>query len=34
MARKRLRKDDLILIPILAIHRMKSLWGEDADEFK
>jgi cytochrome P450 len=30
----RLRKDDLILIPILAIHRMKSLWGEDADEFK
>ncbi|KAI9513472.1 cytochrome P450 [Russula earlei] len=29
-----LRKGDIILIPILAIHQMKSLWGEDADEFK
>jgi cytochrome P450 len=31
---KRVREGDLILIPILAIHRLKSLWGEDADEFK
>ena len=31
---KRVRKGDVILIPILAIHRLKSLWGEDADEFK
>ncbi|KAH9968095.1 cytochrome P450 [Russula dissimulans] len=30
----RLRKGDVVLIPILAIHRLKSLWGEDADEFK
>jgi len=30
----RLREGDSILIPILAIHRLKSLWGEDADEFK
>ncbi|KAI0273883.1 cytochrome P450 [Russula aff. rugulosa BPL654] len=30
----RVRKGDMILIPILAIHRLKSLWGEDADEFK
>jgi cytochrome P450 len=31
---ERVRKGDMILIPILAIHRLKSLWGEDADEFK
>jgi cytochrome P450 len=31
---KRVREGDMILIPILAIHRLKSLWGEDADEFK
>ncbi|KAH9988110.1 cytochrome P450 [Russula compacta] len=30
----RLGKGDVILIPILAVHRLKSLWGEDADEFK
>jgi hypothetical protein len=30
----RLRKGDVVVIPILAIHRLKSLWGEDADEFK
>jgi cytochrome P450 len=30
----RVREGDMILIPILAIHRLKSLWGEDADEFK
>ena len=32
--KKRLREGDMILIPVLAIHRLKSLWGEDADEFK
>jgi cytochrome P450 len=31
---KRVREGDMILLPILAIHRLKSLWGEDADEFK
>jgi hypothetical protein len=31
---KRVRQGDRILIPILAIHRLKSLWGEDADEFR
>ena len=31
---KSVREGDMILIPILAIHRLKSLWGEDADEFK
>ncbi|KAF8270004.1 cytochrome P450 [Lactarius quietus] len=30
----RLQKGDAILIPIRAIHRLKSLWGEDADEFR
>ncbi|KAN0109578.1 cytochrome P450 [Russula decolorans] len=30
----RVREGDIILLPILAIHRLKSLWGEDADEFK
>ncbi|KAF8497510.1 cytochrome P450 [Russula emetica] len=30
----RVREGDMIVIPILAIHRLKSLWGEDADEFK
>ncbi|KAI0252854.1 cytochrome P450 [Lactifluus subvellereus] len=30
----RVRKGDVIVIPILAVHRLKSLWGEDADEFK
>ncbi|KAN0139247.1 Cytochrome P450 [Lactarius tabidus] len=30
----RLRKGDPVLIPIRAINRLKSLWGEDADEFK
>jgi hypothetical protein len=32
--RKRVREGDTILVPILAVHRLKSLWGEDADEFK
>ncbi|KAH9968096.1 cytochrome P450 [Russula dissimulans] len=30
----RLRKGDVVIVPILAVHRRKSLWGEDADEFK
>jgi len=30
----RLSKGDVVIIPILAVHRRKSLWGEDADEFK
>jgi len=30
----RLQKGDVILIPIRAIHRLKSIWGEDADEFR
>ncbi|KAI9463998.1 cytochrome P450 [Lactarius psammicola] len=30
----RLRKGDVVLIPIRAVHRLKSLWGEDADEFR
>ncbi|KAF8270007.1 cytochrome P450 [Lactarius quietus] len=30
----RLQKGDVINIPIRAIHRLKSLWGEDADEFR
>jgi cytochrome P450 len=34
IADKRLRKGDLVFIPILAVNRLKSLWGEDADEFK
>ena len=31
---KRVREGDIVFLPILAIHRLKSLWGEDADEFK
>jgi len=30
----RLQKGDFIRIPIRAIHRLKSLWGEDADDFR
>ncbi|KAF8270046.1 cytochrome P450 [Lactarius quietus] len=30
----RLQKGDLIFIYISAIHRLKSFWGEDADEFR
>jgi len=30
----RLRKGDVVMIPILAVHMLKSLWGEDAEEFK
>jgi len=30
----RLRKGDVIMIPILLINRMKEFWGEDAEEFK
>ncbi|KII91538.1 hypothetical protein PLICRDRAFT_156698 [Plicaturopsis crispa FD-325 SS-3] len=29
-----IRKDDAVVIPILAINRSKALWGEDAAEFK
>ena len=32
--RQRLRKGDIVIVPILAIHKLKSLWGEDAEEFK
>jgi len=31
---QRLRKGDVVMIPILAVHMLKSLWGEDAEEFK
>jgi cytochrome P450 len=31
---QRLRKGDMVIIPILAVHVLKSLWGEDAKEFK
>lgn len=30
----RLKKGDFVLIPIRAVHRLKSIWGEDADEFR
>ena len=30
----RIKKGDLIFIPIKAINRLKSIWGEDALEFK
>jgi len=30
----RLRKGDIVIVPILAVHMLKSLWGEDAEEFK
>ncbi|KAH8990773.1 cytochrome P450 [Lactarius akahatsu] len=30
----RLRKGDVIIIPIRTVHRLKSIWGEDADEFR
>lgn len=30
----RLRKGDVVIVPIRAVHRLKSLWGEDADEFR
>ena len=30
----RVRKDQFIMIPINIINRDKSIWGEDADEFK
>ncbi|KAF8257777.1 cytochrome P450 [Lactarius quietus] len=29
-----MKSGDVINIPIRAIHRLKSLWGEDADEFR
>jgi hypothetical protein len=29
-----MRKGNVVIIPILAIHKLKSLWGEDAEEFK
>lgn len=31
---QRVRKGDMIFIPILSINRSKALWGEDAHEFK
>jgi len=30
----RMRKGNVVIVPILAIHKLKSLWGEDAEEFK
>ncbi|KAI9463999.1 cytochrome P450 [Lactarius psammicola] len=30
----RLRKGDVVVILIRTVHRLKSLWGEDADEFR
>ncbi|KAH9974279.1 cytochrome P450 [Lactifluus volemus] len=27
-------KGDIVIVPILVVHRLKSLWGEDADEFR
>ncbi|KAI0258648.1 cytochrome P450 [Gloeopeniophorella convolvens] len=30
----RMRKGDVVLVPIRTIHRLKSIWGADADEFK
>jgi len=24
----------MVIIPIMAVHVLKSLWGEDAEEFK
>jgi cytochrome P450 len=31
---QRLRKGDTVIIPIMTVHVLKSLWGEDAEEFK
>ncbi|KAH9972118.1 cytochrome P450 [Lactifluus volemus] len=30
----RMRKGDVVVIPILVVHKLKSLWGDDADEFR
>jgi len=30
----RMQKGDVVIAPILAVHKLKSLWGEDAEEFK
>ncbi|KAI0299412.1 cytochrome P450 [Multifurca ochricompacta] len=30
----RVQKGDVVYIPIRVVHRLKSLWGDDADEFK
>jgi hypothetical protein len=29
-----MRKGQVVMIPILAIHRDKTIWGEDATEFR
>jgi cytochrome P450 len=31
---RRIRKGEILLIPILVLNRSKSMWGEDAMEFK
>jgi len=30
----RIKKGDTLLIPVLALNRSKSIWGDDASEFK
>ena len=30
----RIKKGDTLLIPVLALNRSKSIWGDDALEFK
>jgi len=30
----RIKRGDTLLIPVLALNRLKSIWGDDASEFK
>jgi len=30
----RLRKGDVVMIPVLVINRLNEFWGEDAEVFK